>query len=247
MFQSVIEQQGWRSGRFGAGMGISTLVHAALVASALVFSTQQAEEPPKEPELVWQVPVQPPKGYAVTPSTATQPKTQKPRPKKELVQPREVKPAVAEPVNKEPPPPDEAPDEPEEPLEGVPGGHPDGVLTGGVLGAAYIPDLTGKIGGTATGEDVLPFGTGMTRPELMSGGTLQYTREALEARVQGMIIAKCTITREGEVKNCRIIKGLPHMEEAVLSSLTARRYRPVTFQGRPVSVSYTFNVRLEIP
>jgi protein TonB len=49
------------------------------------------------------------------------------------------------------------------------------------------------------------------------------------------------------VENCRIIKGLPHMDETVLESLTSRRYRPVTFQGRPVSVSYTFNVRLEMP
>jgi len=246
MFQSVIEEQGWRSGRFGAGMGVSTLVHAALLASALVFSTQKAEEPEKEPPALVFNPPQPPRGSpTATPKVTTQTRPKTPPKPKDFVQPREVKPLVAEPVNKEPPPPDD--ETPDEPVEGVVGGHPEGVLTGGVLGAAFIPGLTGGGGGTGTGEDVLPFGSGMTRPELLSGGNLQYTREALEARVEGTLIAKCVITREGEVENCRIIKGLPHMDGAVLSSLTTRRYRPVTFQGKPVSVSYTFNVRLEMP
>jgi protein TonB len=245
MFQSVIEEQGWRSGRFGAGMGVSTLVHAALLASALVFSTQKSEEPMKDPEVIFKLPPQPPRGSpTASPRTVTQTKPKTPPKPRDFVQPREVKPLVAEPVNKEPPPADEAPDE--EPVEGVVGGHPEGVLTGGVLGAVFTGLPTGTASG-GTGEDVLPFGSGMTRPELLAGGDLQYTREALEARVEGSIVAKCVITREGEVENCRIIKGLPHMDEAVLSSLTHRRYRPVTFQGNPVSVSYTFNVRLEMP
>jgi protein TonB len=81
----------------------------------------------------------------------------------------------------------------------------------------------------------------------MSGASIQYTREALEARVQGMLIAKCVITREGEVETCKIIKGLPHMDVSVLSALETRRYSPVTWQGKPISVSYIFNIKLEMP
>jgi TonB family protein len=44
-----------------------------------------------------------------------------------------------------------------------------------------------------------------------------YTREAMEQRVQGTMLLKCTITVEGFVKNCRIIKGLPYLNEAVLA------------------------------
>jgi protein TonB len=61
------------------------------------------------------------------------------------------------------------------------------------------------------------------------------------------MIVKCVITTEGKLENCRIIKPLPHMEQAVLDSLYSRRYTPVTFQGRPVSVDYVFNIRLKIP
>jgi protein TonB len=69
----------------------------------------------------------------------------------------------------------------------------------------------------------------------------------MEARVQGLMIVKCVITTEGKVERCRIIKPLPHMEQAVLDSLYAQRYQPVTFQGRPVQVDYTFNIRLSLP
>ena len=56
-----------------------------------------------------------------------------------------------------------------------------------------------------------------------------------------------TITRDGDVENCKIIKGLPHMDEAVLQTLETWRYTPVRYQGKPISVSYTFNVKLDLP
>ncbi len=94
---------------------------------------------------------------------------------------------------------------------------------------------------------MISFGQGMEPPKLISGAPIQYTREALEARVAGLMIVKCVITTEGAIERCRIIKPLPHMEQAVLDSLYAQRYKPVTFQGRPVQVDYTFNIRLSLP
>ncbi len=32
-----------------------------------------------------------------------------------------------------------------------------------------------------------------------------------------------------------------------MDALESRHYRPVTFQGRPVSVSYVFTIRLKLP
>jgi protein TonB len=37
------------------------------------------------------------------------------------------------------------------------------------------------------------------------------------------------------------------MEQAVLDALYASRYKPVTFQGRPVTVDFVFNLRLQLP
>jgi protein TonB len=87
----------------------------------------------------------------------------------------------------------------------------------------------------------------MTRPVQVEGRDPVYTREALEARIQGLMIVKCVITIEGRLENCRIIKPLPHMEKAVLDALSTRRYKPVTYQGRPVAVDYVFNIKLVMP
>lgn len=97
-------------------------------------------------------------------------------------------------------------------------------------------------------SNAIPYSmAGMTPPKLISGKPPRYTPEALAARVQGLIIAKCTITCRGHVQDCHIFKSLPHMDEAVLSELESRRYTPVTYQGRVVSVSYLFNVKLSLP
>ena len=120
----------------------------------------------------------------------------------------------------------------------------EGEAVGGVVGGVLGEVVGGSVGPSG---DVLPFGAGMTRPEKLSGPMPQYTPEALEARVQGLVIAKCVITTEGTLEQCRIIKPLPHLEQAVLKALYASRYKPVTYQGRPVAVDYTFNFKLTLP
>jgi periplasmic protein TonB len=88
----------------------------------------------------------------------------------------------------------------------------------------------------------------MSRPVQTEGPQKpQYTRDALQARVQGSMIIRCTMTVEGRAENCTIIKPLPHMEQAVLSWIKGNRYTPVTFQGRPVAVNYVFNIKLVMP
>jgi tRNA A-37 threonylcarbamoyl transferase component Bud32 len=97
---------------------------------------------------------------------------------------------------------------------------------------------------TPAAPAVLPFGPEMTRPTLLSGSDLVTPREALVAGVSGTVIAKCTITTEGTLRNCRIIKGLPYLDKPMLDMLATRRYSPVLYQGKPVSVEYVFNLKV---
>jgi protein TonB len=245
MFQAVMNQAGGSTARFGTGMWVSLAVHLGLFGGLVGLSGRGAALPEKAIEIgvFKHVPPQPPKG-SPTPKLATQPPP-KPKPRHELRQPRKIPPPPQEPVAQTPPEPEPAQEE----LPSVPGGDPHGVETGGVVGATALAvpiDITPPAGGT--GEEVMPFGMGMTPPQLVSEGTsLRYTSEAMQARVSGLLIARCTISSEGDVKECHVIKGLPFMDEAVLESLTSRHYRPVTWQGRAVSVKYTFNVRLKLP
>lgn len=246
MFQAVINQSGGSTARFGAGMWVSLAVHMGVFGGLVGLSGRETKLPEKAVELVFRQPIppQPPRG-SPTPKVAQTPPKPKPPPK-ELRQPRKIPPPPPEPVTT---PPTPEPEPTSDDLPTVPGGDPHGVEHGGVVGAPPLAvpiDITPPTGGT--GEEVLPFGMGMTPPQLVAEGRpVQYTPEAQRAGVNGLIIVRCTISREGDVNECHIIKGLPFMDEEVLESLTSRHYRPVTFQGRAISVKYTFNVRLKQP
>ncbi|NTX13490.1 TonB family protein [Myxococcus sp. CA056] len=248
MFKSVIERQ--RAGRLGLGLWWSVAVHAGLFGAVLVISARPAELPPepeKDPILTLYQGRQVAKGYTAPtqPKQAVQPKRTKP---KRTTMPTQINPLPADPQPVEPEPaanPSDT-DEVVPPGDGVPGGHPDGDPTSNITGVAVIPGLPNGVG-DGTGEEVLPFGQGMTQPVLMGGPPLEYTEQARMARVEGTVIAKCVVTREGDVRDCRIIKGLAHMDEEVLDALHHRRYSPVTFQGRPQSVSYVFTLRFKLP
>ncbi|WP_375769276.1 energy transducer TonB [Archangium gephyra] len=88
----------------------------------------------------------------------------------------------------------------------------------------------------------------MTRPGLLSGSMPRYSAEAFEARVQGLYTARCRLTREGEARDCCVLKSLPHLEaEGVLRALSRMRFAPVTSEGQPLEVEYDFHFRFALP
>ena len=100
---------------------------------------------------------------------------------------------------------------------------------------------------TRKADGPVPFQEGMPRPVEIQGKEIVFSREARAARVSGVMIVKCVITPKGGVENCRVIKGLPHMNEAVVQSLQARVYKPIVIDGRPTAVDYPFVIRLVPP
>lgn len=244
MFDSVLGKGSAPKSRLGAGTVISIAFHAALLLGVFMMSTYEPEEEegPEATVTFFAAPPPPPPPPPPPKRKSSQQKVEKKIIKKPDViqQPKTI--PIEKPPEVEPAPEEEITEEEDEGVEGgVEGGVVGGVV-GGVLGGVVGGQLGGQLG-----SEVLPFGEGMTRPVKLEGREPQYTREALEARVQGLMIVKCVITIEGKVENCRIIKPLPHMEQAVLQALSTQRYKPVTFQGRPVSVDYVFNIRLVLP
>lgn len=94
---------------------------------------------------------------------------------------------------------------------------------------------------------VLQFGPGMTPPRLLSMRAPTYSREASLAKVRGLVLAKCVITRHGTLERCRLLKGLSHMNDAVLAALADWRYTPVTYQGESVTIEYLVRVLVVPP
>ncbi|WP_342381208.1 energy transducer TonB [Myxococcus stipitatus] len=254
MFKSVIERQ--RAGRLGLGLWWSVAIHAGLFGAVLVISARPADVPTdtgldKDYVLKLAPGPQVAKGYTPpAPAQAKQAVQPKPRKPRRDVIPTQIQPLPADPQPAQPDPVDTSSSTNNAPVgdpnDGVAGGHPEGDPNSNVIG---VPLITGLPNGFAegTGEDVVPFGGGMTPPVLMAGPPLEYTDQARMARVEGTFIAKCVITRDGLVRDCRVIKGLEHMNEETLNALHHRRYTPVTFQGRATSVSYVFTLRFKLP
>ncbi len=83
------------------------------------------------------------------------------------------------------------------------------------------------------------------RPELVDPGKPpEYTREAIEARIEGTAVAKCLVTLRGDLTRCRMVKSLAFMDEAYLSSLKTRRYKPAEMNGKPVEIEIPVTMRL---
>jgi TonB family protein len=91
-----------------------------------------------------------------------------------------------------------------------------------------------------------PF-EGMERPKLVKTVLPVYTREAMEQHIEGKMIVRCTITLDGSLANCRVIKGLPYLNEAVIEAVRQWRYEPVQFRGQPVAVDYMITINLHAP
>jgi len=238
MFDAVLDRSNVPRSRFGTGTTVSVVLHAGLLALALWLSTHPPAKKEKEVAVKFMMPPPPPPPPP-PPKGATKPKIErverKPIRRDMIVQPKEM------PKTK---PPEAEPEKEED--EGGQEGGVEGGVKGGVVGGVVGGVLGGQLGGQL-GSQVLPFGEGMTRPERIEGREPQYTREALEAHISGIMLVKCVITTDGRLDNCRIVKPLPHMDKAVLDALSTWRYKPVLYQGRPVSVDYVITVRLVLP
>jgi protein TonB len=103
-----------------------------------------------------------------------------------------------------------------------------------------------QMDGTASlSSEPVPFEpAGMTRPQKVSGREPQLTPEARTERVRGTALVRCVVTHEGRVTNCRLLNGLPYMEQELLEALSTWRVTPVMAQGKPLDVDYTFVVRI---
>ncbi|HZI14921.1 MAG TPA: M56 family metallopeptidase [Myxococcus sp.] len=100
---------------------------------------------------------------------------------------------------------------------------------------------------TAT-AGVITLGPGITPPRFISGERLHYpnlsyaARAQLASRPQGSVVTRCTITTEGSVTDCKPIKGLEGLEDAVIRTLSTWRYEPALREGKPVAVEYVFDI-----
>jgi serine/threonine-protein kinase len=122
---------------------------------------------------------------------------------------------------------------------------------GGGATAAAVSSLPIGSGGSGEAPESPPsriqLDESKVRLTKISGPDPEYTPEAIQREVQGTMVVNCVITVEGAVRNCRVIKGLPFMDRAVVHALERRKYQAYLSNNQPVEVDYTFKIRLAPP
>lgn len=131
-----------------------------------------------------------------------------------------------------------------------------------VLGAALPAQATGatpepsapRAQAPLASEEIPPFGPGMTRPQKVSGDIPRIPDSMMPPRyppdTTWLLITTCTVSAEGLVTDCELLDPKPELRELeaeVLRVLATQRYKPVTYQGSPITVRYTFNIRITLP
>jgi len=215
----------------------STAVEAALLLALAAGGRSRAAgrpEPVVEVRLVRAVPAPPPPGSPLRRVAPERPRETKKPARTAMVQPKAVR-------ELPPPDPPAAPVAAPEAAAG-PGVSPEGVVGGlpggeGFGAAPPDPDLPSTV----------DFRDEMTPPRFLEGPALEYTPEAIDHGVEGLMVVRCVVTAEGRVHGCRVLQGLAFMDRAVVAVLEGRRYAPATLHGVPLEVNYTFKIRMRLP
>lgn len=88
----------------------------------------------------------------------------------------------------------------------------------------------------------------ITPPRAIERPAPQYTPEARKERVQGVVILQLEIDTRGQVRNAKVLKGLPlGLGEAALETVSRWRFEPaLDADGVPITVYYNITVNFTI-
>ena len=124
---------------------------------------------------------------------------------------------------------------PPSPGRGSGGGIGDGEGTG--VGNGAGPGAgTGRDGGIASGRS--GFQGSLTEPVLLSKVDPEYSDEARQARIQGIVVVRATIDARGQLDNIAVSQGLGFgLDERAIAAVRKWRFRAGLRNGRPVATT----------
>ena len=64
----------------------------------------------------------------------------------------------------------------------------------------------------------------------------QYPQDAKDQQIQGVVVLKAVINKEGNVSNLELVSGHPMLAPAAIEAVKQWKYRPFLLNGEPVEV-----------
>ncbi|HEV7768891.1 MAG TPA: TonB family protein [Thermoanaerobaculia bacterium] len=88
---------------------------------------------------------------------------------------------------------------------------------------------------------------GGTQPEELDRAIPRYPPAARRAGVQGPVVIRGIVRRDGTIDNLEIIKDLPYgLGDEARRAVSRWRFRPATYRGEPIDVYYTVTVNFRL-
>jgi protein TonB len=126
-------------------------------------------------------------------------------------------------------------------LGGVAGGV-EGGMAGGVLGGV----LSSDIGKLPAKPKLVRVSQGVSDGLLVHKVTPQYPPIAKQARMQGSVVLRAVIGKNGEVEHVQPESGNPLLASAAVNAVKQWRYKPYVLNGTPVDVETTVTVNFRL-
>jgi len=123
---------------------------------------------------------------------------------------------------------------------GVEGGVPGGVV-GGVVGG--LPDAPPP---PPPPQQPVRVGGNIKPPTKIKNVAPVYPPIAQSARVQGVVIIEATIGPDGRVKDARVLRSIPLLDQAALDAVRQWEFTPTLLNGVPVPVIMTVTVNFTL-
>jgi periplasmic protein TonB len=70
-----------------------------------------------------------------------------------------------------------------------------------------------------------------------------YPAIARQARIQGTVLLRATISKDGTIENLQLLSGHPMLAQAAIEAVRQWRYRPYYLNGDPVEVETQVTVK----
>ncbi len=127
---------------------------------------------------------------------------------------------------------------------GIPGGQLDGVI-GGIISStpntAVVPKLA-----LPTPPKRVRISQGVTSGLLIRKIEPSYPVIARSARIQGQVILKAIIDKEGNIRNLQMVSGHVLLAPAAIDAVKRWVYKPFLLNGEPVEVETTVTVTFQL-
>jgi TonB family protein len=90
-------------------------------------------------------------------------------------------------------------------------------------------------------------GIGIKAPTKVADVQAVYPPEAIQAHIQGAVVAELLVDQTGTVKWARVLRSIPMLDQAALDAVKQWRYTPTLLNGAPVPVLMTVTVNFALP